>query len=401
VIRYLLNLTAWGVMAGLMLFTLRRWLFIFFALKPAQPEPVALQPEPEAWPSVLLLVPVRNEASGLPALLATLHTLAYPTDRLTVVLIDDGSSDGSKALIQTWSGQYPSWQALFLAENVGKAEALNLALDHFPQGEIVAIYDADERPQPEALVRLIACFADRRVGAVSGRRAVSNALATPAASYTAFEGLVHQLVTMAAKDRLDLAPAILGANCAYRRQALQQVGGFKAGALLEDSDLSLKLVRAGWRLRFCPEAVSYHQVPQTVTGYWRQHTRWARGFNDVARDQAPNLIFDQALAWPLRLELLIFSLGYLDRVALLAGFILLLLNKQQRRWLGPALLLNLITPLLQIMAALQLGRQPLALWRQMAWIPLFFGLDVAMAVTGLWTTLLSRPQAWEERGLRQ
>ena len=343
---------------------------------------------------------MRNEAQTLPDLLQALDRLNYDPERLSIALIDDGSTDDSRVTCEQWAKNRTNWQVLPLEKNVGKAQALNQALAQVTFGEVIVIYDADERPEPDSLKCLLAPFGEARVGAVSGRRAVANALVSPAASYTTFEGLVHQLVTLRAKDRLDLAPAILGANCAYRRQALVEVGGFKPGALLEDSDLTLRLARSGWRVRYEPAAVSYHQVPHTVRGYWRQHTRWARGFNDVAKELGQAVLKDDRLSWPLRLELLIFSLGYLDRAALLGAAGLALIDRRWRRSMIRLMIISLATPFVQILAALKLAGAPARLWRQGVWVPLFFGLDVAMAVTGLGTTLLNLPQVWEERRAR-
>jgi cellulose synthase/poly-beta-1,6-N-acetylglucosamine synthase-like glycosyltransferase len=275
---------------------------------------------------------------------------------------------------------------------------LNQALKRFSKGEIIAIYDADERPEPECLARLVQPFLDQRVGGVSGRRAVSNSLASPVASYTTIEGLVHQNITMRAKNHLALAPALLGANCAYRRLALVGVGNFKAGALLEDTDLTVKLARAGWLLKYVPEAVSYHRVPETLTGYWRQHTRWSRGFADTARDQSLATLIKPGLPPIMRLELLLFSAGYLDRLAVLAASLLLLWRK---RLLAKLLGFSLLTPLFQVMVALRIGGQPAALWRRMVWMPFFFGLDMAMAIASFSAALRHTEQPWEERVDRQ
>jgi cellulose synthase/poly-beta-1,6-N-acetylglucosamine synthase-like glycosyltransferase len=399
VIKRVLNLAANVVISILLLFVVRRWLFIIFAWLPTRPESTATSFE---WPEVLLLVPFRNEAEALSSLLSSLAALTYPKpDRLTVVLIDDGSTDSSQQVIRPWLAAQKNWHLLPLARNVGKAQALNQALEHFPQGAIIAIYDADERPRVDALERLVSLFADQTVGGVSGRRAVSNAQASPAASYATFEGLVHQLVTMQAKDRLNLAPAMLGANCAYRRAAWQSVAGFKPGALLEDSDLTLKLAQAGWQTRFAPQAVSYHQVPESLSGYWQQHVRWARGFNEVAKDQAGSILFDRRLSWLMRLELLLFSLGYLDRIGLMGALILSTLNRTRRLQLLGVVALNLVTPLVQIMTALAMARQSKAMWARLGWVPLFFVIDLVMAVTGLWTTVRNLPQIWEERSARK
>jgi cellulose synthase/poly-beta-1,6-N-acetylglucosamine synthase-like glycosyltransferase len=426
------NPAAWATAAVLLAFTARRWLFVLVALATAdhprptgashtsanvgqvanlsyitpniwdKPQPTSLvRGKTEKLPEALLLAPLRNEAAALPDFLVALAGLIYPPEKFTVVLIDDGSTDDSAAIIRAWLPGRVNWHLLSLAQNVGKAQALNLALTQFPMGELVFIYDADERPQPEALLRLADSFADANVGGVSGRRAVSNPLASPVASYTTFEGLVHQWVTMPAKDRLSLAPAILGSNCAYRQTALAQVGYFKPGVLLEDSDLTVRLVRADWRTRFEPAAVSYHAVPESLAGYWRQHTRWARGFNEVAKNQAGATLFDRCLSWPLRLELLLFSVGYLDRVALLVAAMLALVYRPLRLFLGALIGLSLLTPLLQTLAALTLNQSPPALWRQLVWLPLFFLVDLAMSVTGLWGALKRSPQIWEERRARE
>jgi len=208
---------------------------------------------------------------------------------------------------------------------------------------------------------------------------------------------VHQLVTMRAKERLRLAPAVLGSNCLYRRSALAHIGGFQPGALLEDSDLTLRLVRAGWSTRFVPDAVSYHAVPDTIAGYWHQHTRWASGFRMVAEQQAGATLSARHLPWWLRAELVAFSLGYLDRLALLSllGVTAMRLVADGRlpRVLLAIILSNLITPFFQVMAALHQDRSSSALWRRLFLLPLFLLLDMTMALTGL----LRRPTSWARR----
>ncbi len=386
----------------LLLFTLRRWLFILFALRPQPNNTHLSDTPPQLLPTVLLLVPVRNEADTLPDLLETLQSLIYPPDKLTVVFVDDGSTDNSRAVLQPWLVKHIHWHLLSPGQNVGKAEALNIALRTVSPGQLVAIYDADERPGPNALRHLVEPFTNPAVGGVSGRRAVLNDWVSIPASYTTFEGLVHQLITMQAKDRLKLAPAMLGANCVYRREALAQVGNFKSGTLLEDSHITVALTRAGWQTCFVSRAVSYHQVPETLSGYWKQHTRWARGFNEVAKDQTQSLVFGSHLSPLLRLELLLFSVGYVDRVALLVSIALTFISKNRARqaiiWI---IILNLLTPLLQTVAALKIAKAPRTLWYRLIWLPVFFGVDIAMAVSGLLNTLQQTPQLWEERQSRR
>lgn len=402
----------WFNGAIILFFTFRRWFLTLIALWQSTVNTrlaADLDPPspPQTTPHVLLLIPLRNESRTLPGLLAGLDQLEYSPHMLTIVLINDGSKDDSEPVIQSWLKDRPNCYSLSLARNIGKAAALTLAAQQFPQGEIIAVYDADERPAPNALRELTLPFAEAEVGAASGRRMVGNALASPAASYTAIEGLVHQFITTQAKDWLNLAPPILGANCAYRREALAQVGYFQPDLLLEDSDLTIKLARHGWKIRFAADSISYHAAPTTLIGYWKQHTRWARGFNEVAKTQGFAPLHDTKLPLMLRLELLIFSWGYLDRVALiltiLSCFFRVAIPRTAQsapKLLISTIVLNLFTPFCQTLIALRLANQPFAMWRQVIWLPFFFIIDMAMAAVGLWNTVRNSPQVWEERNSR-
>jgi cellulose synthase/poly-beta-1,6-N-acetylglucosamine synthase-like glycosyltransferase len=323
--------------------------------------------------------------------------LVYPIEKLTIGLIDDGSIDESPRIAQIWVDDQPNRHVLTLPRNVGKASALNVALGHFPQGELVAVYDADERPSPSALSYLVAYFTNSQVAAVIGRRAVSNPLASIFASYSAIENLVHQLVTMQAKERLALAPAILGSNCVYRRQALVDVGCFLRDALLEDSDLTVKLVRAGWQTRFCPQAISTHAVPRSLPGHWQQHARWSRGFGQVVRQQTRQIVTTQKLSWWMRVELLAFASGYVDRAAWLVISLWIVVKSAVTRH-PPFIFLtilatSLITPLFQAVVALRYAQAPSALYWRVLLLPLLLPLDVASSLSGL----LQKVAHWEER----
>ncbi len=219
------------------------------------------------------------------------------------------------------------------------------------------------------------------------------------AFYAAVELLVHQLITMRGKDVLGLGPALLGSNNGYRRRALEAVGGFRPGAFLEDSDLTLTLYRAGWRVRYAPAAAATLEVPFTLRGFVRQHLRWGRGFNDVARAHLPALLRDRHLPAKLRWELAAFALGYLDRVVLLGLLVSLALGPlvqapaaQSLAVAGLALGLGL--PWLQIAAALWFDRAPRVMWRLLPWVPVLFVVDTGVAAAALVLTVLNRPRVW-------
>ncbi|MBI5347776.1 MAG: glycosyltransferase family 2 protein [Chloroflexi bacterium] len=193
-------------LAVLFLFTLRRLLFTSTLLAPFPSfPPVPLFP-------VLLLIPARNESHTLHHLFDSLDLLDYPKQLLQIVLINDGSTDDTLTVMTQAVSSRNNWHILNLEKNVGKAQALNLALQRYNFGEIVYIFDADHRPQKNCLRVAVSTFSDSKVAGVSGRTIPSNTLASPSAYYSTIESLVHQLITIRGKDILHLGPALLGSN---------------------------------------------------------------------------------------------------------------------------------------------------------------------------------------------
>ena len=147
-----------------------------------------------------------------------------------IVLVDDASRDGTGDLLQRWAAKQPNALALRLREPLGKAQALNHGIAAVPEAELLAVSDADQEPRPDCFRRIAEVFADPSVGAVAGYLVPANAGVTPIAHYAAVEAWVHQLVTSAGKDRLDLAAQetllqALRALAGYRGEALGRVGG--------------------------------------------------------------------------------------------------------------------------------------------------------------------------------
>lgn len=382
----------------LLAFTFRRILFTLAILSGGKPGPDSSVPGHTYLPRVLILVPCRDEADQILGLCQALSALDYPRQNVQVVLIDDASVDGTGPLMERQASERPGWHVLRFSSAVGKASTLNKALSQFSFGDIVYVFDADHRADPEALRRGVRYFYAPGVAAVTGFTRVVNPLVSPAAYYSTVESYTNQLVTMRAKDRLGLAPALLGSNCAYRRETLVASGGFRAGAFSEDSDLTVTFYRAGYRIRFAQDAVSYQQVPESVNGYIKQHVRWGRGLNDVARVHAWEVLTDRKLSLPLRVELLLFTAGYLDRLALMAAGLLLilscLLHSATFLPLLGFVLLSVLTPMAQIVALFFKERMSLAMWIRLPLVPVFFALDIFAALRSMLETLLNQPRLW-------
>jgi cellulose synthase/poly-beta-1,6-N-acetylglucosamine synthase-like glycosyltransferase len=389
-LRSLANLLA-GILA---IYTVRRLVLTLGMFVPARRR---ISSDAMFRPDVLVLAACRNESAEISELCRALDKLRYPVGKCRVVLVDDGSSDATPDMMAAQERQRSGWRVLRLPRSVGKAAALNAALAESTFGEIVYVIDADHRPQSDALSRIVRYFEDPLVGGVTGRTIPRNPVTSPSAYYATIECDLHQLLTMRGKDRLDLGPAVLGSNCAYRRSALVETGGFRPGALLEDYDLTLRFYCAGYRTHFGEDVVAYHEVPDTLDGYLKQHTRWGRGFYDVAGQHATRLLRAPGLSFGLRLELLLSATGYLDRVALFGAVAMNLLGLVNSR-IFPArpriLVAALAMPLFQVVTLLAQQHASRAFWIRLPVIPIFLLVDVFAALRSLMDAVLDRPRIW-------
>jgi cellulose synthase/poly-beta-1,6-N-acetylglucosamine synthase-like glycosyltransferase len=387
-------LAATPVLATLLLFSARRILLTTTLWRRQPPLPTG-----DDSPDVLVLVPVRDDVASLPDLVEALDKLDYPRSRLRVVLVDDGSVDAGADLMPRMTASRPGWHALSIDRAVGKAEALNLALATHPFGDIVYVFDADHRPRSDCLRLAARAFADPQVAGVNGRMLITNPCASAATFYVAMESLIHQMITVRGKDVLGLSPPLLGSNTGYRRATLEGAGGYRRGALLEDGDLTLLLSRTGHRTRFVPDAVSRHAAPPSLRGYLEQHIRWGRGFNDIAGSHVPQLLRDRRLPLLHRLELVMFALGYLDRLAVMAAVAMVAVPPLRPVMLA-ALGLTFALPVLQATCVLVHERAAFAMWWRLPLLVPLFVLDMAAAITATLLSLTRRDPRWRptERG---
>jgi cellulose synthase/poly-beta-1,6-N-acetylglucosamine synthase-like glycosyltransferase len=296
-------------------FALRRLLLLAAAIAPSRPLPTAL----ESWPTVTLVVPAHNEAAGIDATLNAIEGLDYPDDRISIVLVDDHSSDATAEHLERWARNRSRARALRLERRVGKPGAVEAGMRAAPPSRLLAICDADVRLRPDYLRRVASAFSDETTGGAVGYLLPVNALTSAVASYAAVESWIHQLVTSAGKDRLDLNPPTLGGAPVFRRTALESIGGLGSAPSGDDVRATVALTCCGWRTRFLPDAVAENEVAGNLSAYWRQHMRWAHDLYATATDQRST---SARISLSRRIEAWMLSVGYLDRVVLVAAMAL-------------------------------------------------------------------------------
>jgi peptidoglycan-N-acetylglucosamine deacetylase len=228
--------------------------------------------DPQTGPLISVLIPCFNEEKVIAASVARI--LASEWRRLEILVLDDGSKDGTAAAVRAAFEGEPRVRLLSF-ENGGKARALNRGLA-VTKGEIVVALDADTLFPPETLPRLVRWFENPKVGAVAGNAMVGNRL-NLITRWQALEYVTAQNLERRALAALGAVTVVPGAVGAWRRDALTELGGYPSDTLAEDQDLTLAFQRAGWRVEFDSSARAYTEAPDTVAGLLNQRFRWSFG----------------------------------------------------------------------------------------------------------------------------
>ena len=221
---------------------------------------------------ISVVIAGHNEAKKVERCVRALHEQSRPPDE--IILASDGSTDlmSAKARDLQQRGLVQSAHCTDLRG--GKSAALNLAA-RCSTGEIVVIVDCDCSFDRHALRNALVPFADGEVGAVAGNVLVRNVGASLVSTLQAIEYLISISLGRQAADMFGQVSCISGAFGAFRRSALDSVAGHDAGGG-EDLDVTLRLRRAGWRIRFAADAICYTDVPETPGRLVRQRFRWER-----------------------------------------------------------------------------------------------------------------------------
>ncbi|WP_159982309.1 MULTISPECIES: glycosyltransferase [unclassified Novosphingobium] len=227
---------------------------------------------PHYEPTVSVIIPAFNEERVIAGSIARVLASDYPA--LQVIVADDGSKDATSTIVREIFGEDPRVTLLTL-RNGGKAAALNRALRD-ATGEVVIALDADTQFEPETIRRLARWFADPEIGAVAGDARVGNRV-NLVTRWQAVEYITAQNLERRALAGFDAMTVVPGAVGAWRRTALDSVGGYPEDTLAEDQDLTIAIQRAGWRVTYDPRAIAWTEAPESFAALAKQRFRWAFG----------------------------------------------------------------------------------------------------------------------------
>ena len=230
---------------------------------PALPAPAPLQS---------VLIPAFNEAKVIVQSVRRILASDYPN--LEVIVIDDGSTDGTSECVRQHFADDLRVMLLTVPSG-GKARALNCGLQR-ARGSVIVTLDADTHFQSDSISKLVRWFADPDVGAVAGNAKVGNRI-NIITSWQALEYITSQNLERRELAALGCITVVPGAIGAWKREALERLGGFPLDTLAEDQDLTIALLRADYKVLYDSTAIGWTEAPSTVGDLLKQRFRWAFG----------------------------------------------------------------------------------------------------------------------------
>lgn len=236
------------------------------------------------FPSCTILIPAHNEEVVIGATIEAMLKLQYPKDKLKIMVINDGSRDRTKEIIEGYAA-HDERVVLFDVPKgqggKGKSRALNLGVKQV-KSEVIAIYDADNTPDPMALHYLVASLvSNKELGAVIGKFRTVNKNRNLLTRFINIETLSFQSMLQAGRWQLHNIATLPGTNFVMWKWLIDELDGWDEEALTEDSELSIRIYELGYKIKFTPYAITYEQEPEEWKVWIKQRVRWVRGNNYV------------------------------------------------------------------------------------------------------------------------
>jgi cellulose synthase/poly-beta-1,6-N-acetylglucosamine synthase-like glycosyltransferase len=262
------------------------------------------------YPMITIVVPAHNEDVVIAQTTRAILDMNYPADRMELLLFADNCADNTAAEMRRAldDPRYRDRNVRIIERtgSGGKAGVLNDALK-MAHGEYIGVYDADAMPETNALYFLVRKVLENpeRYVAVFGRNKTRNAQQNFLTRCINQEIVVTQRIQHCAIWHLFKIGRIPGTNFIIQRQFVQEIGGWRNGALTEDTDISFKIMQSGKLIALAYNSEAFQQEPERLHDYYFQRLRWAKGNYQVVIHNFHHL-FDHS-NWRVKLETFYYS----------------------------------------------------------------------------------------------
>jgi cellulose synthase/poly-beta-1,6-N-acetylglucosamine synthase-like glycosyltransferase len=291
------------VLFVLALYGLHRYWLVYDYYKYASNVP-GPPPAANRWPRVTIQLPIFNERYVIERLVEAVSRFEYRRELLDIQVLDDSTDETqqvAQACVARFAAQGLPITYIHRANREGyKAGALENGLKT-AQGEFVAIFDADFIPAPDFLARSIPYFQNEHIGMVQARWTYLN---RDYSLLTQVETILldgHFVVEHGARSRRGTFFNFNGTAGVWRRQAIQDAGGWQHDTLTEDTDLSYRAQLHGWKFLYLPDIECASELPVDMNGFKAQQARWAKGLMQTAKKILPRVMKSNA-PWHVKAE---------------------------------------------------------------------------------------------------
>lgn len=262
------------------------------------------------YPMITIVVPAHNEDVVIAQTTRAILDMNYPADKMELLLFADNCADNTvdemRRAIDDPRYRNRKVRIIERTGSGGKAGVLNDALK-MAHGDYIGVYDADAMPETNALYFLVkkALENPERYVAVFGRNKTRNAEQNFLTRCINQEIVVTQRIQHCAIWHLFKIGRIPGTNFIIQRQFVQEIGGWRNGALTEDTDISFKIMQSGKLIALAYNSEAFQQEPERLHDYYFQRLRWAKGNYQVVIHNFRH-IFDHS-NWRVKLETFYYS----------------------------------------------------------------------------------------------
>ena len=249
---------------------------------------------PPVHPKVSIILPAYNEENGILPALDSLAKIKYPSSLFEIIVVNDGSKDGTSKIVRDFISQNKNLDISFIdrKENKGKSFSLNEGI-RMSKGEFVGCMDGDSIVQPGILSKIVGYFNDPKVASVSVKVNVREpkSLLEKIVDVEYAVGLSISLKILSMLDSMHVTP---GPFSIYRKSVLLKLGGFDEKNITEDLEIAFRLQEHGYKLAFCLSTSVSTKVPSTLNSLYKQRKRWYSG-SILTVLQHKELLFDRRM----------------------------------------------------------------------------------------------------------
>jgi len=225
-------------------------------------------------PMVSVVIPTYNRKDMLKECLDSLFNQTYPKDKYEIIVVNDGSTDGTEEVLKEYAKKAPCAFKWLTQQNKGSYAARNLGIRN-ARGEIICFTDDDCIADKRWLEELVKGFTNGGIGGVGGRIIAYNP-----------RKIVEEYAKMDQESAIKsvFPPFLITCNAAYRRDVLEIVGGFdpyfRNGG---DNDMGIRVTWKGYKLKYAPDAIVYHKHRTTFMGFIKQQYAYGTGCSRLGK----------------------------------------------------------------------------------------------------------------------